>query len=49
MQIEATDDEQVVYSKDIRYRKGSTNSREYDFCHYLLSKNATAMTTEKLD
>jgi hypothetical protein len=46
-ELYATDIEQVVYSKEMRYRGGSQKVREYDFCHYELQKSRT-MTDERI-
>lgn len=40
--------EQIVYSKEMRFREGSQDTREYDFCHYEITKN-TELTQDKVD
>lgn len=44
----ATDIEQVVYSKEMRYRGGSQKVREYDFCHYEVHKS-DEMTSDRIN
>ena len=49
MSLRATDKKLVVYSKNMKYRKGDTSTRQYDFCHYKLSMDSEVMTEAKLE
>ena len=44
----ATDNELVVYSKEMKYRKGDTSTRQYDFCNYKLSRDLNTIDDERL-
>jgi len=46
--LNATKKTQVIYSTKMRYRGGDGNRREYDFCYYMIKKDAN-MTQEMLD
>lgn len=47
--LKVKDIEQVVYSKEMRYRLGTVQVREYDFCHYELAKDPDPKMQEIID